>query len=176
MNVIFKKFTVWICILSILNLASCTILAPSVFASNTKFASNIDQKFNYQELRIRIQNKSDAVRELGLPHQTDTINGNEVWYYNLISTESPKGSVAEKNNDMLESENPNLSDKYIELHFVGDEVVHWQTKGIENFPRGNKLMRGLMRGALISAGVVVGAAGIFLIYMVISVRSAGGFR
>lgn len=151
----FKKFTVWICILSILNLASCTVLVPSVFASNTKFASNIDQKFNYQELRIRIQNKSDAVRELGLPHLTDTINGNEVWYYNLISTESPKGSVAEKNNDMPKSENPNLSDKYIELHFVGDEVVHWQTKGIENFPRGNKLMRGLMRGALILVGMFI---------------------
>ncbi|MFM7588040.1 MAG: hypothetical protein ACKO55_02900 [Bacteroidota bacterium] len=142
-----------------------------MFASNTKFASNIDQKFNYQELRIRIQNKSDAVRELGLPHLTDTINGNEVWYYNLISTESHKGSVAEKNNDMPESENPNLSDKYIELHFVGDEVVHWQTKGIENFPRGNKLLR----GALISAGVVVGIAGLYFIFLIISVKSAGGF-
>jgi len=168
----FKKFTIWICILSILNLASYTVLAPSVFASNTKFASNIDQKFNYQELRIRIQNKSDAVRELGLPHQTDTINGNEVWYYNLISTESPKGSVAEKNNDMPKSENPNLSDKYIELHFVGDEVVDWQTKGIENFPRGNKLAKRV----LAAAGLVAGGAVIFLIVLVISVKSAGGFR
>ena len=168
----FKKFTIWICILSILNLASCTVLVPSVFASNTKFASNIDQKFNYQELRIRIQNKSDALRECGLPHLTDTINGNEVWYYNLISTDSPAGIVAEKNNDLPNPENPKLSDKYIELHFVGDEVVNLRTKGIDNYPRGNKLLK---RGLKL-VGVVVGSGVIFLIVLSISVKSAGGFR
>ena len=149
-----------------LHLTSSTVLLPSIFTSNN------DQKFNHQELRNRIQNKSDALREWGLPHLTDTINGNEVWYYNLISTESPKGSVAEKNNDMPKSENPNLSDKYIELHFVGDEVVNLRTKGIDNYPRGNKLLK---RGLRL-VGMVIGSGVIFFIVLVISVKSAGGFR
>jgi len=115
------------------------------------FTSNNDQKFNHQELRNRIQNKSDALREWGLPHLTDTINGNEIWYYNLISTDSPAGIIVEQNNDMPNSENLKLSDKYIELTFVGDEVVNWQTKGVDNYPRGNKL-------GIVFAGVLVGIA------------------
>jgi len=115
------------------------------------FTSNNDQKFNHQELRNRIQNKSDALREWGLPHLTDTINGNEVWYYNLISTDSPAGIIVEQNNDMPNSENLKLSDKYIELTFVGDEVVNWQTKGVDNYPRGNKL-------GIVFVGVLVGIA------------------
>jgi hypothetical protein len=115
------------------------------------FTSNNDQKFNHQELRNRIQNKSDALREWGLPHLTDTINGNEIWYYNLISTDSPAGIIVEQNNDMPNSENLKLSDKYIELTFVGDEVVNWQTKGVDNYPRGNKL-------GIVFGGVLVGIA------------------
>jgi len=115
------------------------------------FTSNNDQKFNHQELRNRIQNKSDALREWGLPHLTDTINGNEIWYYNLISTDSPAGIIVEQNNDMPNSENLKLSDKYIELTFVGDEVVNWQTKGVDNYPRGNKL-------GIVFVGVLVGIA------------------
>jgi hypothetical protein len=115
------------------------------------FTSNNDQKFNHQELRNRIQNKSDALREWGLPHLTDTINGNEIWYYNLISTDSPAGIIVGQNNDMPNSENLKLSDKYIELTFVGDEVVNWQTKGVDNYPRGNKL-------GIVFAGVLVGIA------------------
>ena len=146
--------------LSILDLTSCTVLLPSMVTSNN------NQKYNHLELRNRIQNKSDALREWGLPHLTDTINGNEIWYYNLISTDSPAGIVAEKNNDMPNSENLKLSDKYIELHFVGDEVVNWQTKGIDNYPRGNKLLRRV----LISAGVLVGIATIFIIAGVLIYR------
>jgi hypothetical protein len=115
------------------------------------FTSNNDQKFNHQELRNRIQNKSDALREWGLPNLTDTINGNEIWYYNLISTDSPAGIIVEQNNDMPNSENLKLSDKYIELTFVGDEVVNWQTKGVDNYPRGNKL-------GIVFVGVLVGIA------------------
>jgi hypothetical protein len=115
------------------------------------FTSNNDQKFNHQELRNRIQNKSDALREWGLPHLTDTINGNEIWYYNLISTDSPAGIIVGQNNDMPNSENLKLSDKYIELTFVGDEVVNWQTKGVDNYPRGNKL-------GIVFGGVLVGIA------------------
>ena len=140
-----------------LHLTSSTVLLPSMFTSNN------DQKFNHQELRNRIQNKSDALREWGLPHLTDTINGNEVWYYNLISTDSPAGIDAEKNNDMPNPENPKLSDKYIELHFVGDEVVNLRTKGIDNYPRGNKLLKGV----LITAGVIVGLVGIATIALMV---------
>ena len=91
------------------------------------------------------------MREWGLPHLTDTINGNEIWYYNLISTDSPAGIIVEQNNDMPNSENLKLSDKYIELTFVGDEVVNWQTKGVDNYPRGNKL-------GIVFVGVLVGIA------------------
>jgi len=149
-----------------LHLTSSTVLLPSIFTSNN------DQKFNHQELRIRIQNKSAALREWGLPHLTDTINGNEIWYYNLISTDSPAGIVAEKNNDMPNPENPKLSDKYIELHFAGDEVVNLRTKGIDDYPRGNKLLKKGLR----LVGMVVGYGVIFLIVLSISVKSAGGFR
>ena len=128
-----------------LHLTSNTVPLPSMFTSNN------DQKFNHQELRNRIQNKSDALREWGLPHLTDTINGNEIWYYNLISADSPAGIIVGQNNDMPNSENLKLSDKYIELTFVGDEVVNWQTKGVDNYPRGNKL-------GIVFGGVLVGIA------------------
>jgi hypothetical protein len=52
---------------------------------------------------------------------------------------------------MPNSENLKLSDKYIELTFVGDEVVNWQTKGVDNYPRGNKL-------GIVFGGVLVGIA------------------
>ena len=76
------------------------------------------------------------------------------------------------NNDMPNSENLKLSDKYIELTFVGDEVVNWQTKGVDNYPRGNKLLK---RGLRL-VGMVIGSGVIFLIVLSISVKSAGGFR
>jgi hypothetical protein len=34
---------------------------------------------------------------------------------------------------------------------VGDEVVNWQTKGVDNYPRGNKL-------GIVFGGVLVGIA------------------
>jgi hypothetical protein len=130
--------------------------------------SNNDQKFNHQELRNRIQNKSDALREWGLPHLTDTINGNEIWYYNLISTDSPAGIIVEQNNDMPNSENLKLSDKYIELHFVGDEVVNCQTKGIDNYPiNWRKLDKWIW-------GVVIGIVGIACIGLII-ISSTGAW-
>jgi hypothetical protein len=149
-----------------LHLTSNTVPLPSMFTSNN------DQKFNHQELRNRIQNKSDALREWGLPHLTDTINGNEIWYYNLISTDSPAEIIVEQNNDMPNSENLKLSDKYIELTFVGDEVVNWQTKGVDNYPRGNKLLRKF----LITAALSVGIAGIAFIGLIIIGSTLGPFN
>jgi hypothetical protein len=78
----------------------------------------------------------------------------------------------EQNNDMPNSENLKLSDKYIELHFVGDEVVNCQTKGIDNYPRGNKLLRKF----LITVGVIVGGGMVFIIIVAIQFKRAGGFR
>lgn len=112
------------------------------------------------------------MREWGLPHLTDTINGNEIWYYNLISTDSPAEIIVEQNNDMPNSENLKLSDKYIELTFVGDEVVNWQTKGVDNYPRGNKLLRKF----LITAALSVGIAGIAFIGLIIIGSTLGPFN
>jgi hypothetical protein len=149
-----------------LHLTSNTVPLPSMVTSNN------DQKFNHQELRNRIQNKSDALREWGSPHLTDTMNGNEIWYYNIISTDSPAEIIVEQHNDMPNSENLKLSDKYIELHFVGDEVVNCQTKGVDNYPRGNKLLRKV----LIGAGLMVGGAMVFIIIVSIQFKRAGGFN
>jgi hypothetical protein len=100
------------------------------------------------------------------------MNGNEIWYYNIISTDSPAEIIVEQHNDMPNSENLKLSDKYIELHFVGDEVVNCQTKGVDNYPRGNKLLRKV----LIGAGLMVGGAMVFIIIVSIQFKRAGGFN
>ena len=158
---IFKKFTVWIGILSLLNLTSCSVLLPSLVNSNN------NQKFNRQELKNKIKNKSDALREWGAPQKIETVNRNESWYYDFYALGSTPSTETG-----TQSENSTLSNKYIQIYFEGDNVAHIRYHGVSTSSKQNSFEAGMLR----ALGVAVDGIVISVLVIAISFASAGGFR
>lgn len=153
--------TIWIGILSLLNLTSCTVLLPSLVNSNN------NQKFSHQELRNRIKNKSDALREWGAPQKRETNGNNEIWYYDFYALGSTPSTEAEALNG-----NSALSNKYIQIYFEGDEVANFRFHGISTSSKQNSFEAGILR----ALGVAVDGIVISVLVIAISFNSVGGFR
>jgi hypothetical protein len=160
---ILKKFTIWICILSILNLSSCTVLLPGMVVSKN------DLKLNPQEVRNRIKNKSDALNEWGTPPKIDTLGGLEIWTYDVSSLRSRTSHSGgfDKGQGLPFQDNPQLSSKNIQIHFEGDQVAYWRFNGIESPSKQDRLAAGMLR----SIGMVIDGAIVILAVFVLSVSS-----
>jgi len=158
-----KKFTIWIWILSIFNLTSCTILLPSMMTFDKGY------KLNPQEVRNRIKNKSDALNEWGTPQKTDTGGGLEIWTYDVASLQSRTSHSGgfDKGQGLPSQENSQLSNKNFQIHFEGDQVAYWRFNGIESPSKQDRLAAGMLR----SVGMVIDGAFIILAVFVFSVSS-----
>ena len=158
-----KKFTIWIWILSIFNLTSCTILLPSMMTFDKGY------KLNPQEERNRIKNKSDALNEWGTPQKTDTVGGLEIWTYDVASLQSRTSHSGgfDKGQGLPSQENSQLSNKNFQIHFEGDQVAYWRFNGIESPSKQDRLAAGMLR----SVGMVIDGAFIILAVFVFSVSS-----
>lgn len=164
-----KKFTIWIWILSIFNLTSCTILLPSMMTFDK------GHKLNPQEVRNRIKNKSDALNEWGTPQKTDTVGGLEIWMYEYSSLRSrtSRSGGFEKGLGLPSQENPQLSNKNIQIYFEGDQIAYWRFNGIESPSKLDRFAVGLSR----TVGIAIDGAIIFLAVIVFSFLSdSRGFR
>jgi len=158
-----KKFIIWIWILSIFNLTSCTILLPSMMTFDKGY------KLNPQEVRNRIKNKSDALNEWGTPQKTDTVGGLEIWTYDVASLQSRTSHSGgfDKGQGLPSQENSQLSNKNFQIHFEGDQVAYWRFNGIESPSKQDRLAAGMLR----SVGMVIDGAFIILAVFVFSVSS-----
>ena len=124
-----------------MNLTSCTVLLPSLVNSN------INQKSNHQELRNKIKNKSDALREWGAPQKIDTIGNNQTWYYDFYAL----GSTPSTETGALKG-NSALSNKYIQICFEGDEVAYLRLNGISESSKHNRFEAGMLKYLKIAVG------------------------
>ena len=160
---ILKKFTIWIWILSIFNLTSCTVLLPGMVVSKN------DPKLNHQDVTNRIKNKLDALNEWGTPQKTDTVGGLEIWTYDVSSLQSRTSQSGgfDKGQGLPSQENFQLSNKNIQIHFEGDQVAYWRFNGIESPSKQDRLAAGMLR----SVGMVIDGAVIILAVFVFSVSS-----
>lgn len=126
-------------------------------------------KLNPQEVRNRIKNKSDALNEWGTPQKKDTVGGLEIWTYEYSSlrsrTSRPGGF--EKGQGLPSQENPQLSNKNIQIYFEGEQIAYWRFNGIESPSKQDRLAAGMLR----SVGMVIDGAVIILAVFVFSVSS-----
>ena len=121
---IFKRLMTCVFIVSILNLTSCTILLPLIATSNN------DKKESHEEMMNVVKNKSLALKVWGMPQKRENIAGKEIWYYDLGSISTTYGNVGVGTNRLRYNEFSGILTSYIELHFEGDNVVHWRTQGV----------------------------------------------
>jgi len=111
---------------------------------------NNNKKYNHQELRNRIKNKSDALREWGSPQKIETIGGNESWYYDFYAL----GSTPSTEAGALKG-NSVLSNKYIEIQFKGEDVTYLRLNGISDSIKQNRFEAGMLKARRIAVGAYV---------------------
>nr|MBM3932371.1 hypothetical protein [Sphingomonadales bacterium] len=121
--------------------------------------SKNNQKFNRQELRDKIKNKSDALREWGTPQKIDTVGNNESWYYDFYAL----GSTPSTEAGALKG-NSALSNKYIQIYFEGDEVAYLRLNGISDSFKQNSFEARILRARGIAADIYVVSVLVAAIY------------
>jgi len=129
--------------------------------------SDNNKKSNHQELRNKIKNKSDALREWGSPQKIETVGGNESWYYDFYAL----GSAPSTETGALKG-NSVLSNKYIEIQFEGDDVAYLRLNGISESSKHNSFKAGMLR----AVGIAVDGIVVSVLVIAISFASVGGFR
>lgn len=127
-----------------MNLTSCTVFLPVIDGVNN------EGKLSHEQEMAKIKNKSDAVRNWGVPQKKDNIEGVEIWYYELGSIRATFGDIGGGYSRLGYNEISGVLPSYVELHFQGDKVVHWRTKGV-NLSQKKDLKRSAGVGLLIDA-------------------------
>lgn len=87
---------------------------------------------SHSDIMNSYKSKRDVVAAFGIPQTKDTLEGIEIWNYNLGSVSSSNVYVAPSVNrkSVMGTGSTSTYGKYVEFQFDDDQVLRWRSKGV----------------------------------------------
>ena len=125
---------------------SCTLVGAIVdYSINSSYDTHSDRMDRYNS-------KSQVIGSFGIPSQKDSYQGIEIWKYDLGGYTSTAAAATPIGSGVYGSSSTSYSNRYVEVHFQGDDVVNWRTKGVDYSEE--KLWIGMWTGFIIDCGII----------------------
>lgn len=119
---------------------SCMAVFPMMKSLDDKESG---KTYSHESYMGRFQTKQDVVLGFGSPSSRETIEGIELWHYNLgttgraystgIANTYPLSNYPGTTANTLANVGTtvNYYEQYVEFQFINDNVVSWRTRGVD---------------------------------------------